>query len=371
MIVFFGGIFPWLIFSSDWHVSTDEKQQGLCWGHGKTAFWNHYQNYSSSASRSSIDAAAALGANWIQIETAWYQDQCKSTHLHSEVYTPSDAVLVDAIKYVHQSNMLVMLNAHIEVSCKYYGNCSDNCKSRNGIDFGSNTTGWNAWFATYTQFIIHYAKLCEVNDVEMLTVYVELQNIPAKDSYWRDVIRAVRKVYSGSLIASVNGGNPEGITDILYWDALDYIGIDSFPYLGKQKTIDVVTVKQKFDSLLVEFTKVAKSFNRSIIFTQIGYASCDSCGDKNAPSKYPHVNEQCQCNAYLGMFESLWNSDVVAGLYWWNRINCIDSSDKYCQIGSKDNHMSPQKKGVQDIIAYYYGGESNIGTCQWKPPTLQ
>jgi hypothetical protein len=69
--------------------------------------------------------------------------------------TPSDKSLAAAIQYSPSLGMEVLLNAHIEVSCIYFHNCTDG-KSRTSIDFGKNTGLSNTWFQSCTDFITHY-----------------------------------------------------------------------------------------------------------------------------------------------------------------------------------------------------------------------
>lgn len=189
-----------------------------------------------------------------------------------------------------------------------------------------------------------------------MAVHVELQDIPAPASYWRTVIAQLRSVFSGELTASCNaGGGGEDLVKVSYWDALDYIGIDAFPYIGSDKVISVDATAKLWASRLASYKQVAAKFGKRLLFTQIGYPSCEHCGEKNAHEKYKTPSQQCQINAYTGMFQSLWNDDTVAGLYWWNWLNC-EVGDPNCQVGPDDNGESPQNKGAQDTIAHYYGG---------------
>lgn len=179
---------------------------GMCWGHGKTAYYNGFNNYSTQEAFASLAAMREVGVTWVSPETAWYQDQCTDTNLHPEHYTPDDASLEAAIRHATGLGMKVLLNAHIEVSCNYHGTCNGGCKSRTGINFGSNTTAWDAWFASYTAFAVHYATLCERAGCAAHLVHVELQDIgaalPDIGERWKKVIAAVRTAFSGELSAS-------------------------------------------------------------------------------------------------------------------------------------------------------------------------
>eukprot|EP01052_Picozoa_sp_SAG31_P024559 SAG31_NODE_2097_length_6453_cov_16.072867_6_plen_214_part_00 len=167
-------------------------QKGMCWGHGKTAFYNHFDDYGSVASSASLAALAATGANAIQIETAWYMDNCSSTTLGPRNYTPADNAIAAAVGTARGLGLQVMLNAHIEVACVYGASCAMGCNGRTDIDF--NTAGWDDWFASYTEFIERYGRLCALAGCSALTVHVELQTLGAgradMGSRWEKVRRS-------------------------------------------------------------------------------------------------------------------------------------------------------------------------------------
>ena len=181
----------------------DMFHKGVCWGHGKTAFYNGLSEYATAEANASMRNLAATGATHIQIETAWYVAQCSSTALQPLAYTPTDASLVSAIQLARQLGLSPMLNTHIEVACKYHGTCPPGCGGRSDIDFGGNTSAWDRWFSSYTAFVRHHAALCERAGCALLTVHVELQGVgaalPDIGARWAAVIRSAREVFSGQL----------------------------------------------------------------------------------------------------------------------------------------------------------------------------
>ena len=82
-------------------------------------------------------AAASVGANWVQLETTWFLSQCSSTVIAPiDSVTPTDIALSEMVRYAHSLGVQVMLNTHIELSCVYNNSCENNCTSRTKIDFG-------------------------------------------------------------------------------------------------------------------------------------------------------------------------------------------------------------------------------------------
>lgn len=92
--------------------------KGVCWGPGKSSFYNKLVDYNSTGSRASLNAAAKLGVDWVQIETTWFQHQVNSTEIGPWAgVTPTDDSFEAAIVYAKTLGMKVLLNAHIEISC--------------------------------------------------------------------------------------------------------------------------------------------------------------------------------------------------------------------------------------------------------------
>lgn len=354
------------------HAASGQNfRRGMCWGHGKTGFYNGLYNYASSEANASLRALAITGTNSVQIETAWYVDRCNSTSMHPASYTPSDAALLSAMSLAHDLGMEVMLNAHLEVACKYDASCAASCGGRNDINFGSDTEAWDAWFESYTAFIVHQAKICEAaKSCALLAVHVELQDIGGHlhdiGLRWERVINATRQHFSGQLTASCNGSPGISGTFALnqtYWGLLDVIGIDSFPAVNGL-TVEPTDVSAAFTTLLHNLKPLVIHTGRKLLFTQVGYPSCSHCGQKGAHSRFPAVDEDCQARAYEGILNALMDPEVaelVDGLYFWNWLPCVSAS-KACAIGSADNAESPQGKAAEIVVRKYYTNRSRLSS---------
>jgi len=98
----------------------------------------------------------------------------------------SDASLVDVITKAHRLGLKVMLKPHIDIT-------NDPEFWRGDIGTGFTAKQWDEWFASYTQFILHFAKMAERYHAEMLSVSCELievtkitivNNIPSYYNYY-------------------------------------------------------------------------------------------------------------------------------------------------------------------------------------------
>lgn len=107
--------------------------------------------------------------------------------------TPTDAAVVAAIQEFHRRDLAMMLKSHVDALIGEW----------RGTFQPSNI---DAWFASFTAFIVHYARLAQTNNVEMLcsgTEFVQLSG-SANRARWTAVIRAIRSVYRGPLAYAAN-----------------------------------------------------------------------------------------------------------------------------------------------------------------------
>src|SRR4029079_12322054 len=94
-----------------------------------------------------------------------------------------------------------------------------------------NPTNADAWFQSYTQFIVQYAQLAQAEGVEGLVMGTEFKTISgaANRDRWVAVINAIRAVYGGVLTYAANATFPaDEFTSVSFWDQLDIIGLDGY-----------------------------------------------------------------------------------------------------------------------------------------------
>ena len=132
-----------------------EWQKGMCY-----VTWNK-DRYSSPESDLSLKEVAKTGATWVSILTTWYQEKCHTTVIFPTKDTPTDESIIHAIDTAHSLGMKVMLKPHLDI-----------------VDISSGTwrgevacisePDWKAWFESYRDFILHYARIAQDQNVDML-----------------------------------------------------------------------------------------------------------------------------------------------------------------------------------------------------------
>jgi hypothetical protein len=212
---------------------------------------------------------------------------------------------------------------------------------RGDIDFGTDTAAWRAWFAAYTGFITHYATLARVTEADAFTVGTELQGTSGHTSEWRDIIRAVRLLYPGTLTYAANHGEE---TSVQWWDALDAIGVDGYYALTEQNDPTLAQVRDAWKPIVARLAALAARWQRPVLLTEIGYQSRD--GTNRAPwgTDTATVDAQEQATCYQAVFDAFAGQTWLLGMFWWNILPQHD------QGGPSDTDYTPIGKPAAAIL---------------------
>jgi glycosyl hydrolase family 113 len=175
---------------------------------------------------------------------------------------------------------------------------------------------WVNWQEDYTNYILEFAKLAQQYNVELFCIGTEHHSSVINDpEYWKNLIKAVRKVYHGKLTYAANWDN---YMELPFWNQLDYIGIDAYFPLSDKANPSVAELQQKWQKWKVELYALFRQHNKKILFTEFGYRSTEYT-TKNPWEDVTQDNycESCQANAYQAAFNSVWKEDWVAGGFIW------------------------------------------------------
>ena len=299
------------------------------------------EGYYNPNSVKSIERLASIGVNWAAVITTWYQDRCESTEIYAlDEKTPSEQGLRFAIRKMHELGIKVMLKPHLElIKC--------DGKWRGDIG-GEDDSGWQAWFASYTDFILRHAKIAQEENVELFCVGTELSKASiSRPEMWRELIGKVRSVYQGPLTYAANWF--EEFNQITFWDALDYAGLEPyFPLVGSLRPT-VEELKQAWSDWveIIEFWQ--RDIDKPVIFTEVGYKSL--LGAMDEPWQHSPLGEvdlELQANCYQALLETFWDKPWFYGVYWWY----WGAHPK--MGGGFHRGFTPQNKPAEEVLKEWY-----------------
>ena len=326
--------------------SETQKQKGIAY-----ATW-----WSGQYSRPDADLALAnladTRANWISLIVTQYQENISATDIYSTSATPTDSDLIHVITQAHLLGLKVMLKPHVDLA-------DDPTLWRGEIGEGFTEAEWHAWFTSYQAFIHHYAQLAQTYGVDQFCVGTELTATEGRETNWRAVITGVRRIYSGPLTYAANHGSEN---DVTWWDAVDYIGVDAYYPLTNKNDPTVVELKAAWQPYVASLEALAATWDKSIIFTEIGYRSKDGTNQRPWETELSGmVDLQEQADTYQAAFESVFNQPWIAGMYWW-----VWRTDPF-QGGLCDDGRTPYDKPAEDVLRFWYGAPARVNRYPPQP----
>jgi hypothetical protein len=281
------------------------------------------------------------GADWIALIVTGFQDSIAATNIsYTTPATPTDADLAHVFTRARALGLKVMLKPHVDLFTP------GQWRGQIGEQFTTEEE-WANWFASYRDFIGHYAELAQVHGADQFSVGTELKGTTHRADDWRAIVAGVRARYSGSLTyAALYGGEETGLT---WWDAVDYIGVDAYYELTKKNDPSLDELREAWIPHVNTLANLSYAWNKPILLTEIGYRSLDGANRRpwDSSSAGP-VDLQEQADAYQAAFESLYGQPWLAGMYWWYWRT--GSS----QGGENNNDYTPHRKPAENVLCEWY-----------------
>ncbi|MEZ4803602.1 MAG: glycoside hydrolase TIM-barrel-like domain-containing protein [Gelidibacter sp.] len=242
------------------------------------------------------------------------------------------------VEALHKHNIKVMLKPQIWVRGEF-----------TGFIKMAHDDDWNVFEASYSDFILTYAKAAETSKVEILCIGTELEGfIDERPDYWKSLIVEIRKIYKGKLTYAANWNEYDRTP---FWADLDYIGVDAYFPLSDLKTPTVEECKKGWAKHKAQLKHYSETLKKPILFTEYGYRSVDFAAKEpwKADMDMTDINLEAQSNAMQSLFEEIWYEDWFAGGFVWKWFHEHDKVG-----GETDSQFTPQNKPVEDIIRKFY-----------------
>ncbi len=280
--------------------------KGYTWG-----FFSGTGGFTTTEAEKSMEYLASLGLNWICIPVNCFQEAFYSLNVFSLFgRTQTDEEVRFAIRKAKSLGLKVCLKPMVD--------CLDR-SWRARINFPSeNGDYWKAWFASYTRFMLHYARLAESEKCEMLCTGCEMAGMDSQASYCRRLIEDVRKVYTGTIMHNINHGDEfrfPWLTDV------DIIGISAYYPVSEPGDNSLDTMRRKWAEHRERVKKCSEHFGKPVMFAEIGVRNERGCtmypwDFRNRPET--PSDEQEQADFYRSAMETMWDEPYFRGFFWWD-----------------------------------------------------
>ncbi|GJM28122.1 MAG: hypothetical protein DHS20C17_07570 [Cyclobacteriaceae bacterium] len=309
-----------------------------------------FNGYGSLLSEGSLDQVRQLGSNAVAIVPySWMADPTKPApfRFSTRAGGENDEGVIHALCEANKRGLFTLLKPHVWIGNSWPGE----------VEMQSQED-WDLFFEHYYNYISHYALMAEIYQVDALSIGVEFSKATlSQETRWRQLITRLRKIYHGNLTYSANWG--EEFESIGFWDELDFIGLNCYYPLSDQEQASGTLLKRGFEQVLRKIDGVKSTFQKPVVFTEIGFRSVASpwlrpheeAGDKE-------FNEDDQAKAYEAVFQAIASSSTIDGILWWKW-----PTNPGFQ-GVQDRRFVPTGKKAEKIIAKWF---ESIGDKKTTP----
>ena len=298
----------------------------------------------SQVNASVLDPIVEVNANWITLLPYGYSRQNRPKVAYDTGFqwwgeTPAGTKTMAL--YAKSKGMKVMIKPQIWIPGSWAGGFT--------LD---NEEDWQEWERQYETMILEFAGIAEATHSEMLCIGTEYKlAVQERPEFWKQLIRKVRKVYSGKLTYAANWDN---FHKIPFWAELDYIGVDAYFPLTFQETPTIEMLKKSWREPFMAIKTVHQNVKKPVIFTEYGYKSIHKTAwrqwefESTPASK--DVNLEAQENAYQAIYDVFWEEPWFHGGFIWKWY--VDHDEPG---GLKNSDYTPQNKPALKLIREVYG----------------
>ena len=331
------------IYDVGFRVASQDRHKGVSWVGNRPVGAKH------------IMPLTSLGADWmVQTPFGWqphHNDPELRLSNHGHLWGEADEGLISTNKMACNLDIKVLLKPHIWLTR------SNDGKWRKDIAMVSEQD-WQAWFANYRTFILHYARLAQEQDMAGLCIGTELAGTVEREGEWRALIAEIRSLYSGKLTYAANWHDE--FERVPFWDALDWIGIQAYFPLSKSPSASVDELIEGWQPHLVKMAEVARRTQKPVIITEMGYRATPDAAIE--PWLWPERGLKAspeglvmQARCYEAYFKAVWNQPWLLGTYiWkWHPSMGLAEPPRELNIG-----FSPQHKPALEVLRRYYNGHN-------------
>ena len=285
-----------------------------------------------------LDEIASTGANTVSLVIALMQETAASSRMYARPgRTVPDAALRRTLRQAQAAGLDVLIFPIVLL------------EHPSGDDWRGNMRpeSLTAWFESYQQWLVHYARIAAEENAAWFSVGSEFSSLESNDGYWRETIAAVRQHFPGKLLYSCNWDHLEGPS---WWDAIDAVGLSSYYELADdldapQADLDRSWIEWR-DWVLAWRLKTAP--NRPLILTEVGYPSLD--GGAVYPWDYTlesEVDLEEQRRAYEAFIAAWADRPELEGVFFYEWLD-FD--------GGSQRGYSPRGKPAEALLRAWYGG---------------
>ena len=283
--------------------------------------------YSSEAGKKEIQKLINSGADSIALLVTIMQDSFASTRMYRDfIITPADDELRETIRTFRQAGLKVMLKPILEHQDSTHRgeiNFPENQQQISGIV----TDYWGEWFKNYTAAMLHYARICELESVEMFCIGCEMTGADRREKYWPPMIDKIRQVYHGLVTYNTPCWWHYAVNQnwIRQWfSKLDMLGISNYYGNGNEygmqiKEVNTDTIAQGMEKLAKNLDEAYEILKMPIFMAEFGVRSVKDGLENPADciNNHREFDGELQVMYFEGTMRTFSTRKWWNGFFWW------------------------------------------------------
>jgi len=318
-------------------TGSDRFHRGVCWVAGR------------AVDAGDLEPLVRLHASWISQTPFGWQAEPEDTEIETAtsghvLWGESDEGLIETTRLAHARGIRVLLKPHLWLRRGWPGDIA----MRREED-------WRAWFASYREFILHYADLAQRAGIEALAVGTELGGTTRREAEWRALIADVRARYRGKLTYCANWS--EDVEHVAFWDALDWIGVQAYYPLAENPAPTVDQLLQGWRKPVATLKALSARTKRPVLFTEVGYHALDTAASRPWEWRLEgRPSEETQARCYEALYRVAGANPWIQGVYIWKWFPRHDRAG-----GRRRSDYTPQGKAAERVLEREYGKIARSG----------
>lgn len=195
---------------------------------------------------------------------------------------------------------------------------------------------WSNWFASYTEFQLHFARVAQECGCDMFIAGCEMVQTERRAEEWRQVIAKIKMTYSGPVSYNTDKYQEHNVS---WWDAVDVISSSGYyPVDDWERQLDRIEA-------------VVKKYNKPFFFAEAGCMS--TAGSNHVPNDWSvkgALDLEGQAEWYRAMFAATDKRSWVQGfgLWAWNGIQQEE------ELAGQNKGYDIYAKPAEKIVEEYY-----------------
>jgi hypothetical protein len=317
------------------------------------------RGYGSPASVALLDELKRMGANAVSITPFGRLWDLHSTFINREFERPYAANRADVIAFATAAKargMYVLLIPHLWVETLGW---------RGDFDAGTDER-WSAYQAAYRELVLSWADAAQAAHVDAFSIGVECKSWSGRfGGYWSSLIAEVRQHFSGALTYSANWDEAD---NVLFWDQLDFIGINAFYPLAAHGGASYSEYAQGAERALARAGALGQLLHEPVVFTEIGYTTRRDAAVE--PWLWPDtmtgetIDEWEQARALSALIGAAVSKPWFAGFFVWRYYADLDDISQEAAWGFSP-HAKLAERVLQNVFGSAWAADADANDQGW------